>query len=489
MAFTMFPQTVKENYTLNFYRNFSFGRDKTLLTTDHGAWVLLDDQEYQTLRSHKVHENPQLFGLLKERGIVVTEESFEKLAKDYRERFYFLFSAPTLHIIVPTFRCNMNCVYCHSVAKPVEEGGFDMNEDTAKSVVDFILKTPPNFLSMEFQGGECLLNFEIVKFIIEYAEKEAQKKNKKLGFKLVTNLAVMNEEILEFLKKHNIVGICTSFDGPKEVHDKNRRYFNQSGTYDDVVYWIKRINKEFGKYFSLGSVSTVTRHSLKYPKEIVDEYYKLGFRSIWPRFMNNLGYANQKWEDIGYTADEFLKFYREILGYIMKMNRKNKWMVEGYSYYFGEKILNRYDTGNVDLRSPCGAGIGQLTYDHEGDIFTCDEAKVLGEEFKIGNVKENNLKEVIENPVTVSMMNISSKLPLICDKCAFSPYCAVCPVNFYVTQKNIVPKLSNEFRCKIYKEIIKTLFKKILFSEEERNIIIKWLNLPPIPREKVVKRF
>lgn len=487
MAFSIFPQNFWENYIPNFYRSVSFGKDKNLVTTEHGAWVLLNDEEFRNLRSLKVHEYPEQLEILKDKGIVVTEDNLEKIIKTHRKRYNFLFGGPNLHIIVPTFRCNMRCSYCHSAVKPVESADWDMDEYTAKSIVDFILTSPSNNLTIEFQGGDCLLNFDIVKFIIEYAEIKSREKNKKIGFTLVTNLTLMNDEILNFLKKHNIVSISTSLDGPKEIHDMNRKYLGGEGSYEDVAYWIKRINNEFDRYFSLGAMMTVTKYSLPYAKEIVDEYLRLGFTYIWPRVMNNMGFASSAWDKIGYTAEEYTKFYKEMLDYILILNKENKRIVEGYSYYFTQKILNEYSISNVDMWSPCGAGIGQLVYDHKGDIFTCDEAKVLGEEFKLGNVKKNNIKEVLNHPTLISMIKVSSKLPLICDKCAFSPYCSVCPVHFYLTQGNILPKMAGEFRCKIFKEVIKTVFEKIMFSENERKIFLNWINMPRIPREKLIE--
>ena len=487
MSFSLFPQNFGKLYISNFYKKIFFGKDKNLITTDHGAWVLLNDREFRLLRTQKVHDNPELFNVLKEKGIIITEDNFEKIAEIQKKRLNFLFNGPILHIMIPTLKCNMGCIYCHSLAKPPNENKWDMNKDTAKATIDFILTSPSDDLTIEFQGGDCLMNFDALRFIIEYATKKAKEKNKRIWFTLVTNLTLMTDEILNFLRKNHVVGISTSLDGPKKVHDKNRKYLGGDGTYDDVVYWINRINKKYGKYFSLNALTTITKYSLPYAKEIVDEYYKLGFRTIWPRFLNDLGSAHFTWNKIGYSAEEYIKFYKELLEYVIETNKKNKRILEGYSFYISQKILNEYPVSNVDMWSPCGAGIGQLLYNHNGDIFTCDEAKILGDEFKLGNVKRNSIKEVVNHPTVISMMNISSKLPLICDNCPYSPYCFVCPVHFYQTQGNIVPKLAGDFRCKIQKEMIKTVFKKILFSKEDRNIFFNWMHLPGIPREKIVK--
>ena len=48
------------------------------------------------------------------------------------------------------------------------------------------------------------------------------------------------------------------------------------------------------------------------PKEIVDEYLKLGFSSISLRSLTPLGCALKRWKEIGYTPMEFLTFYRQM---------------------------------------------------------------------------------------------------------------------------------------------------------------------------------
>ena len=46
--------------------------------------------------------------------------------------------------------------------------GFDMDKETAKKVVEFIFQSPSKQITIEFQGGEPLLNFEIVKFVVDF---------------------------------------------------------------------------------------------------------------------------------------------------------------------------------------------------------------------------------------------------------------------------------------------------------------------------------
>ena len=139
-----------------------------------------------------------------------------------------------------------------------------------------------------------------------------------------------------------------------------------------------------------------------------------------------------------------------------------------------KKILNKRDPMFVDIQSPCGAAIGQLLYDHKGNIFTCDEAKIF-EEFKLGNVKTSNYKDIFNNKTLRAMIDISSKYPTLCDACPFSPFCGICLVNIYKSQGNIIPKLTEDFRCNIFKKLIPNIFHRLLFTDN-RKIFLKWVS-------------
>jgi len=111
----------------------------------------------------------------------------------YRSKNDFLFGGPSLHIIVVTLRCNHKCVYCHASAQDMDRKELDMDEETAKLVVDRIFETTSPFVAIEFQGGEPLVNWPIVEFIIEYAQKKNKTAKKDLELRLVSNFVLMTE--------------------------------------------------------------------------------------------------------------------------------------------------------------------------------------------------------------------------------------------------------------------------------------------------------
>ena len=64
------------------------------------------------------------------------------------------------------------------------------------------------------------MNWPVVKFLTEHARK-FNTLGKNLNIVLVTNLLLMDDEKMRFLADHN-VDVCTSLDGPADIHDKNK---------------------------------------------------------------------------------------------------------------------------------------------------------------------------------------------------------------------------------------------------------------------------
>jgi uncharacterized protein len=463
---------LEKGYVLNYFMSKKMDEDHYLITTDHGAWVLLTKEEYNLLRLGKIDESPDLYSVLKQKGIVLTENNVKDVIKMYAERNHFLFRPPSLHIVIPTLRCNSACLYCHSMVKDDKAGGYDMDRDTAKSIIDFILKTPTKNLVVEFQGGECLLNYPVVEYMIDYGNEKSGDMGKSIKFRMVTNLTPMDDDILKSLAKRKLMGISTSLDGPKELHDANRRYLGGKGTYDDVVYWIRKMKTEWKHNFNLRALTTITRQTLGMGKEMVDEYVNLGFDGIFLRYLNNIGFAKNTWGKIGYTSDEYIRFWEDTLDYIITVNEQRHFF-EQLTFVFLKKIMQRYDPMYVDMQSPCGAAIGQLLYNYSGDIYTCDEGKLF-EELRLGNVKTTEYEKVFRSKVVTSMIDISSRQGYLCDNCAWNPYCGICPIYTQSSQGTIVSKLAMDDRCKINKHIFESLFRRLLFTERDRKIFFKW---------------
>ena len=458
----------KENFK-NIFR-FKKIKNKFLLTTNQGNWIVLNKKEYDKFIKNKLSN--KLFKNLEEKGIIVTKNNFNNILEDNKKRINYLFHGTSLHIIVPTTRCNQKCIYCHSAAKNESAHNCDMNEKTAKKTLDFIFQSPTKNITIEFQGGDTLLNIKIFQFIVKKAKKMNQVFNKNIRFALVTNLTLMTDKLIGWIIKENI-SISTSLDGPKIVHDKNRIFEEGEPTYDKVTYWIKRIKEKYN--YPIGALMVTTKHSLPYYKEIVDEYVKWGFTNLQIKYINKLGFAENTWEKIGYTIEEFIEFWKQSVDYMIKLNKKGIKIKSRYVGLILQKILTKEDPSFLDFRNPCGIVCGQMAYDYNGDIYCCDEGR-MNEIFKLGNTKKNEYSKVLSSKQSQQLISASINDNYICDNCVYKTWCGLCPVIAYAEQGNIIPKIPTFSKCKLAKAQFDYVFEKILFNKNIRKILFSWLN-------------
>lgn len=389
-----------------------------------------------------------------------------------------MFHGTSLHIIVVTLRCNYNCIYCQASSRNLKSKGFDMNKKTAKAVVNTIFQSPNPEITIEFQGGEPLTNWPIVKFIVEEAEKKNQKAKKNLLISMVTNLSLMDEEKYDYIVKHHI-SVCTSLDGPEKLHNLNRP-FAKNNSYQATTSWIKKFKEKEKKdpsLYQLSALVTISKFSFKYSQEIIDEYLKWGFRGIHLRPLSLLGLSGKFKDSLDNSAKEFLEYWRKSMDYIIDINLKGEFFWERGSAIMLKKILDDVDPNFLDLRSPCGAGIGQMLYNYDGKVYTCDEGRMLGEDtFVLGNVLKNNYKELISHPNLRAVCQASILENSACDYCAYKPYCGVCPVSNYALYGELFAPMANDYRCQINMGMLNYLFEK-LQNDKIKVIFKKWLGI------------
>ena len=295
--------------------------------------------------------------------------------------------------------------------------------DYTKAVV-FISNSPSAVIKIEFQGGESLLNFDIVKHIVTEVESCHVNENKDIEFVVTTNLYAINHDIVGFCLEHGIY-ISTSLDGPRELHNHNR---GKPGfdSYSKVINGIRYTQEYLGKD-QVSALMTATKSSLPYAKEIVDEYISQGFCSIFLRSLNPYGLA----ADSGlYGIEEWLEFYKEALQYIIQVNRQGTYFCEEFAAIMLGKILTPFPTGFVDLQSPAGLGISGMVINYDGDVYPSDESRMLAEMgddyFKLGNVFNDSYSDIIQSDKLKRMLETTMT------EC--TPMCADCGISAILRQ-------------------------------------------------------
>lgn len=466
MASTVFNYLSNVKYVLNQYAFKQLSKDRVLVTTKHGSWLILTDKEFALLKKNQITQDPFLMKELHDSGVIITSENFKDVCEVQRKKCQSLSTGIQLHIISPTIRCTNSCLYCHVPSRPKSCKEFDMDEDTAKETVDFIMQCPSDNIHIEFQGGEPTLNFSIVQFIHEYAEEKSKVFNKKIRYNMVSNFQAMDEDIAGYIIK-NKFGINTSLDGPKELHDKNRG----TGSYEKVILWTEYFLKR--NLHSISALPTITKSSLEMYEEIVDEYIKLGFRKIFLRYINQTGSAKKNWKKIGYSPEEYILFWKKALDHILNLNKSGVVFEESYTKLILNNLINNNIQGFTCFGSPCGSALIQCAYNYNGDVYACDESRSL-EIFRLGNVKENTLKEVFTSPDALNIITISSGLYNKCDSCVWHPYCGTCVVNTYATQGTLHSKIPVDFDCKVRSQAIEYVLNKITLDNPDKKILLNW---------------
>jgi His-Xaa-Ser system radical SAM maturase HxsB len=455
---------------LGFFRYGEVG-GKKVVTNDAGAWHLLDEQSFQDLLAGRVVAGHRDYEALRDKGFLRDGLSTDELAARIARKKRFLGVGPHLHIVITTLRCNQSCKYCHASRTNMDRVDTDMSLETAKKVVDHAMQSSSPYINFEFQGGEPTVNMPVIRFVVEYSREKNKYENKQLAHSLVTNMTYMTEENAEWLIRNDVL-VCTSLDGPEELHNWNRTWKQGQNAYASVRKWIDYFNR---RYVELGrdpqlwhvdALMTTSRRTFDFGKQVVDLYAELGMHTIFLRPLNPYGFALDTWQKIGYTADEYLAFYRATLDYIIEKNLAGTEIVEGTAAVFLNKLLTPDDPNFVDIRSPCGAGTGQIAYNFDGRLYTCDEARMtaaMGNElFQIGEAGVTSYRDAYTHPTVKAMAvaSIQDSLPH-CETCWNEPFCGVCPMHNYMVGGDLFGQRPNSPKCKEHYTIASLLLERL----------------------------
>ena len=453
-----------------------------LLTNDWGAWIFVTRAQLARMARGELPE--ELRERLAARSFLRSSLDVDAIAGRLRKKRRFLDYGPNLHIIVVTLRCNETCVYCHASRANMDAVHTDMTPELGERCVDLMLQSTSPSVTLEFQGGEPLVNFPVMKHIIEYALARNRAYGKDLAFTMVSNLALMDEEKLAYLVDHK-VQICTSIDGPEAIHVKQRILVG-GNSHRAATRWIERINKAYidigldPTLYHVEALLTTTREALKYPREIVDTYVGLGCRAIFLRPVDPFGFAERTAAVVEYDRAAYRDFYRTAVEHILDLNRKGEQVLERYAAIFLTKILGDDDPNFLDIRSPSGSGIGALAYNYDGKIFTSDEGRMMYESgnsaFLIGDVRTATYRELMRHETVRALVMASIReVQPDCVSCTYSPYCGIQPEHSYRTQGTIFGRMRESTLCSVHKGIQDFLFEKLREEDEQTvGILRRW---------------
>ncbi len=118
-----------KNFKINPFIAKRFG-DKTVLFTSFGKWAVISNDEYKNFKRGIVSD--ELFKSLKYDSIILDSDNEKSLYQFIKNFHWNKGKGPSLHIIVPTLRCNHTCRYCYALRVKEDLKGYDMDIETAR---------------------------------------------------------------------------------------------------------------------------------------------------------------------------------------------------------------------------------------------------------------------------------------------------------------------------------------------------------------------
>ena len=260
--------------------------------------------------------------------------------------------------------CNLSCTYCYKEDLATPDRGQRMAFETAARSFELLLAEAKERarVNLVFFGGEPLSNMPLIRAMIDYAEGRAAEVGKTVDFSLTTNATLLTEDLVDYFSAHR-VGITVSMDGPKALHDRNRKTVGGKGTYDVVA---KKARMLLARHRTrpVGARVTLTRGTtdvVAIHRHLRDEigFFEVGFAPVTAGDISafNLG------------EDELADVFRGMKALGLEYRDQ---ALRGGNNGFANMHQLMTDLADGTRKSlPCGAGLGMLAVDKDGGLNLC----------------------------------------------------------------------------------------------------------------------
>lgn len=468
------------DYRLLPFRFARLNDQKYVLTNEVGEYVVLPREALVALVDRTLDMDSASYKALKSRHFLFDKHSrsaLDLLAIKYRTRAEHVAAFTGLHMFVVTLRCDHSCRYCQVSRQTEDRVNFDMTRAHADKALEHTFRSPSPTIKIEFQGGEPLLNFELIRYVVERATERNQQHARTLQFVIASNLSRLSDEVLSFCKTYQIC-LSTSLDGPEDLHDAQRP-MRGGHSHRTTVMAIQRARDMLGPD-SVSALMTTTQASLQRVEEIIDEYVRLDFHSIFLRSISPYGFAVRKSLLRRYSSEEWVDFYKRGLRHILRLNQQGYALREEYTSILLQKMLLPEGSRYVDLQSPAGIGIGGIIYNYDGAVFASDEGRMLAEmgdhSFRLGHLDTDSYEAMMTSEALLSPLfdSMLEGAPM-CSDCAFLPYCGADPVYHKATQGDSVGHKAFSAFCSKQMAILRHIIELLEYDAEAKEILMQWV--------------
>ena len=387
---------------------------------------------------------------LKSRGFLLSHKPKEMIhpVNEYLE--YYLNNKLRKITLQVTQNCNFRCSYCIYSETDNEmqrtHSNKRMSFGTAKRAIDFFIEhsRDNDSINIGFYGGEPLLEIELIKKCIIYAETISE--GKEISFSITTNGSLLKSDLIEFFIKHNVL-ILISLDGPKQVHDRHRRLSaNGCGSFDIVEKNIVNIKKRYPEYLKKISFNVVI--DPQDDSKCVNEFflnYEL-FKEINVRTsLIDDSYSNEK---VYFTEDYVVKdqyeYFKMLLNKFGRVSNTNISPIAEQRFISTENAISNLGEmiklpDKMSHSGPCIPGVRKLFISVNENMYPCERVSELSEAMKIGNLDDGYNIEKVRN-----LLNIVKLSEERCKNCWVISNCSIC-AKYADNIQNLSPELKSSY--------------------------------------------
>ncbi len=385
---------------------------------------------------------------LKNAGKLFSKDTFEPMAGELKARTSGVVKALCLHI---AHTCNLNCSYCFASQGKYHGERALMSYEVGKRALDFLVEnsgTRRN-LEVDFFGGEPLMNFDVVKKLVEYARSIEKEKGKNFRFTLTTNGVLIDEDVIDFANRE-MSNVVLSLDGRKEVHDRYRVDYAGNGSFEKIVPKFQKLVKARGgkNYYMRGTFTHANPDFLEDIKTMLD-----------------LGFNELSMEPVVAAANDPSALTEEDKAIVMKQYEDlAKLMIErdkeGRPFTFYHYMIDLKGGPCIYKRiSGCGSGTEYMAVTPWGDLYPCHQF-VGDEKFKLGDIWNGVQNKEVQNEFAACNVYAREE----CRSCWARLYCSGgCAANAYHSTGSVTGVY--KYGCELFKKRMECAIAVAVFRE------------------------
>ena len=385
---------------------------------------------------------------LKNAGKLFSKDNFEPMAGELKARTSGVVKALCLHI---AHTCNLNCSYCFASQGKYHGERALMSYEVGKRALDFLVEnsgTRRN-LEVDFFGGEPLMNFDVVKKLVEYARNIEKEKEKNFRFTLTTNGVLIDGDVIDFANRE-MSNVVLSLDGRKEVHDRYRVDYAGNGSFEKIVPKFQKLVKARGgkNYYMRGTFTHANPDFLEDIKTMLD-----------------LGFNELSMEPVVAAANDPSALTEEDKAIVMKQYEDlAKLMIErdkeGRPFTFYHYMIDLKGGPCIYKRiSGCGSGTEYMAVTPWGDLYPCHQF-VGDEKFKLGDIWNGVQNKEVQNEFAACNVYAREE----CRSCWARLYCSGgCAANAYHSTGSVTGVY--KYGCELFKKRMECAIAVAVFRE------------------------